>query len=162
MHIKRRGRKWIIEGNGDGWIYNRTFSTRWKAIIAKEVYSKGGKTSDYWKAAREYPKREMNAFKVRAQLEEALKSIEELTPTHEEIEEYGRNAGYGVVTSTSSSKYYPPRLHDTWGKKMGGRVHIDIGSGWTHLMLNKWFARDFIDFIERKRKYHVDNVDLVS
>ncbi len=152
MRLERRGRKWIVEGDGKGWVFNKKFSTKWSANLAIEVYAKGGTVSDYWKAKREHPKREMNACRVRGQLQRALEEIQRLNPIREEIEEYGKDAGYGEVTYTIDMRYHAPRLHDTWGLKYGGRVHIDIGSGGTHLMLDKDSVRDFIQFLETKRK----------
>ena len=152
MNLVRKGRKWFIEGDGQGWILNRRFPTKWKAQIAMEIFEKGGRVSDYYAAAREHPKKEMNAWRVREELQHALEEIEELNPSSDEIQEYGENAGYGVVTYTGDEVYFPPHLHDTWGLKQGGRVHIDIGSLGTHLMLDKVFAWDFIEFIKEKRK----------
>jgi len=85
-------------------------------------------------------------------VESALEQIRELEPTPDEIESYGEVWAYGVVTYTKDTGYYPPHLHNTWGKKWGGRVHIDIGSGGVHLMLDKHAAWGFIDFIRNRRK----------
>ena len=84
-------------------------------------------------------------------VEEALKEIRELSPSCEEIVEYAQGGGYGTVTYTSSDNYFGPRLHDTWGVKFGGRVHIDIGCIGYHLMLDKRTAWGFVEFIKRKR-----------
>lgn len=92
-----------------------------------EVFGKGGGVSDYWAAKKEHPKREMNAWRVRRQLQQALEEIHELGSTFEEIEEYGEEAGYGAVIYTRNAGYYPPHLHDTWGLKVGGRVHSCTG-----------------------------------
>jgi len=93
------------------------------------------------------------AWKVRQILEPALEEIKSLDPTTEEIVEYAeKEAGWGVVTYTGSENYYRPHLHDTWGIKYQGRVHIDIGAGGYHLMLDKYSAFDFIDFIKSKRQ----------
>jgi len=152
MEIQRKGRKFIIQGDGTGWVFNRTFPTKWKALIALEVFKKGGGVSDYFKAAREQPRRIMDAYKVRARLEEALREIKELNPTSEEIEEFAKDAPYGMVTFTKDEYYFGPRLHDTWGIKQGGQVHIDIGSSGYHLMLDRASAWGFIEFIKNKRR----------
>lgn len=157
MNLVRKERKWLIEGDGEGWIFNWVFPTKWRVLIAMEVFQKGGRVSDYWIAARKHPKRPMNAWRVRQELESALEEMQELEPTTEEIEEYGETAGYGVVTYTQSTCYFPPSLHDTWGLKHGGRVHIDIGRNGTHLMLDKFSAWDFIDFIRDRGKPHNSN-----
>ncbi len=72
---------------------------------------------------------------------------------------------YGVVTYSKDrgeSRYFV-RLHDTWKKKFGGRVHIDIGFvdekcrdgpdalDTIHLMLNKNYSPDFVDFVKKMR-----------
>jgi len=152
MKIVKDGRKWAIRGEGEGWIFNRKFPTKWKAEIALEVFKEGGKVSDYWKRAREKAPPRREPWRVRERLEKALAEIKRLDPTCEEIEEYGKNAGYGVVTFTESEEYFGPRLHDTWGVKSGGRVHIDIGCCGYHLMLDKNYAEYFIQFIKDKRK----------
>ena len=154
MNIVRKRRRWFIEGDGEGWIFNKQFLTKWEALLAMEVFRKGGRVSDYWAAKKEHPKRKMNAWRVRGQLQQALEEIRELGPTSEEIKEYGEQAGYGTVTYTRNARYYPPHLHDTWGRKWGGRVHIDIGSGGIHLMLDNVSAFDFIEFIRDRRKSH--------
>lgn len=141
--IAKEGGKWIIEGKGEGegWIFNKKFPTKWKAEIALKVFQEGGKVSDYWREAREHAEKRMKRrlVKVTKQLEEALKIIKDLDPTCEEIIEYAeRNKGvYGLVTSTRGEEYFGPHLHDTWGLKRGGRAHIDIGCGGYHLMLDK-------------------------
>jgi len=66
-------------------------------------------------------------------------------------EEYAKQADYGVVTFSESKNYFPPKIHDTWLIKRGGRVHIDIGSGGYHLMLDKIYVWDFIKFIKNRR-----------
>jgi len=159
MNLVRKGRKWLVEGEGKGWIFGRQFPAKWKALLAIEVYSKGGRVSDYWTATREHPKRDMNAWRVREELQQVLDKIQELNPTSDEIEEYGENVGYGAVTYTRNTGYYPPRLHDTWGLKQEGRVHIDIRSGGTHLMLDRFSAWDFINFIIDRRKSHDHSVN---
>lgn len=54
MELKKIKRKygavrWAVEGDGEGWIYGRTFRTKWEAKTAMEVFKKGGRVSDYWK-----------------------------------------------------------------------------------------------------------------
>ena len=53
MKVRKVGRKWVVEGDGEGWIYKRSFPTKWKALLAIEVFKSGGKVSDYWKAMKE-------------------------------------------------------------------------------------------------------------
>ncbi len=97
----------------------------------------------------------------------ALEELEKLKPTPEEIQDYAdlNQDTYGVVTYSKSKggDFYFLRLHDTWKQKFGGRVHIDIGyvdekfvDEWnvhdtTHLMLDKDFALDFVNFVKKKR-----------
>jgi len=85
-------------------------------------------------------------------MEQALAEIVQLNPTCIEIDEYAKNAGYGVVTVSESGGYFPPRFHNTWRIKYGGRGHIDIGCCGYHLMLDKKWVKDFIEFIKNKRK----------
>lgn len=101
---------------------------------------------------KKHVKRELSPWRVTEELGEALKEIEALDPTSEEIEEYAQDAGYGVATVSKTDEYFGPSIHDTWGQKSGGRVHIDIGSGGWHLMLDRFSAFDFIAFIKEKRK----------
>jgi len=154
MRVEKVGRKWIIEGKGKGWIFGRTFPMKWKAQIALEVFKEGGKVSDYWKASREYAAKHPKTPPWRAieKVTKALEEIKRLYPTCEEIEEYGKGVGYGVVTITEHKRYFSPHLHNTWEVKKEGRVHIDIGSGGYHLMLDKHWAENFIKFIKNKRK----------
>lgn len=102
---------------------------------------------------------------------EAYSELEKLMPTEEEIQEYAdlHEKDYGVVTCSKSrgGESYFLELHDTWKQKIGGRIHIDIGyvdekyaeqrnvPDTTHLMLDKDYALDFIDFIKKKRKLAV-------
>ena len=100
---------------------------------------------------------------------EAFDELEKLSPTIEEIREYADlNEGtYGVVTYSKSrpgGNDYFLRFHDTWKRKFGGKIHIDVGyvdekykDKWnftdtTHLMLDKESAPDFVNYIKRKRK----------
>ena len=85
-------------------------------------------------------------------LEGALEEIKALDPTGDEIEKFAEKAGYGIVTSTENENYFGPRLHNTWGVKFGGRVHIDIGCCGYHLMLDKKAVWEFIEFIKSERK----------
>ncbi|MCK4482550.1 hypothetical protein KAU55_04950 [Candidatus Bathyarchaeota archaeon] len=101
-------------------------------------------------------------------VEEAYDELVKLRPTPEEIQEYAnlKEDGYGVVTYSKSKggDYYFLRLHNTSRKKFGGRIHIDIGyvdekyvGEWnvpdtTHLMLDKYDAPDFVEFVKNKRK----------
>jgi len=153
MKIIRTGRKWKIEGNGNGWIFNRTFPRKFKAEIALKVYQEGGNITQYWKKCSDFKAKQSPKIPLHAieNVKKFLKEIRELNPTCDEIQEYGENAGYGVVTITNSERYFGPRLHDTWGTKSGGRVHIDIGCRGCHLMLDQGVAKDFIEFIKEKR-----------
>lgn len=101
-------------------------------------------------------------------VQEAYVELESLKPTPEEIQEYAdlKKDTYGVVTYSNSrgGDTYFLRFHDTWKQKFGGRVHIDVGyvddefvGVWnmpdtTHLMLDKNFAPDFVNFIKKKRE----------
>jgi len=154
MRIVKVEKKWKIEGEGKGWIFDRMFPTKWKAEVALEVFKEGGKVSDYWKKQRECAKNRPKRvpWRVTEKLEKSFKEINSLDPTCDEITEYGENAGYGVVTFSEKKGYFAPKLHDTWGLKQGGRVHIDIGCDEYHLMLDKDYAEDFIVFIKNKRK----------
>ena len=78
-------------------------------------------------------------------------------PSCEEIKKYSnylysRKIDHGVVTNSENVQYFPPKLHNTLGKKPNGRVHIDIGCCTYHLMLDKKWAKDFIKFIKGERK----------
>jgi len=152
MRIAKVGRKWVIEGEGNGWIFNKTFPTKWKAEVAVEVFQEGGRVSNYWKRAREKAPPKKTPWRAIKKLKKACVEIERLSPTCEEIEEYAENAVYGTVTSARSEDYFGSRLHNTWGVKEGGRVHIDIGCCGHHLMLDKYSAEGFIQFIKNKRK----------
>jgi hypothetical protein len=157
MEIVKVDRKWRINGGGEGWVFDRTFPMKWKAEIALEVFQEGGRVSDYWNKARkrDLERPERVPWRVLAKLQKAVEEIKSLNPTCDEIKEYGEfglNTYSGVVTISQNDMYYPPKIHNTWGLKRGGRVHIDIGCDGYHLMLNKDYARDFIEFIESKRK----------
>ena len=154
MKLVKKGRKWIVEGDGEGWIFNKRFPTKWKAEIALRAFENGVRVSDYWKEARRYAESRpaIEPKHVLKKLESALEEIRELDPTCDEIEEFGKDAGYGIVTITEDEDYYEPHLHNTWGRKYRGRVHIDIGCRGYHLMLGEHVAPAFIEFIKRKRK----------
>jgi len=105
---------------------------------------------------------------------DAYCEVSALKPTPEEIQAYAdlltkENRDYGTVTYSKSKggDYYFLRLHDTWRgefAKFGGRVHIDLGyvdpeyvDKWnipdtTHLMLDKYTAPEFIEFIRKRRE----------
>lgn len=153
MKVIRTGKKWKIEGNGEGWIFNRTFPRKFKAEIALKVYQDGGNLKQYWKESRDYAASRVRILPRLAieNVNKALEEIRSLNPTCDEIEEYGMNAGHGVVTITNSEDYFGPRLHDTWGTKLGGRVHIDIGCCGYHLMLDQYVVKGFIAFIKQRR-----------
>ena len=99
---------------------------------------------------------------------EAYEELTKLKPTEKEIEAYAdkMESVYGVVTCSKSrggSGYFID-LHDTWKVKFGGRVHIDVGyvdekyrdepnvPDTIHLMLDKYHAQDFIDFVKKMRE----------
>lgn len=153
MKVEKVGRKWIVKRDGKGWIYNKTFPTKWKAEVAVEVFKTGGRVSDYWKKQREFlDSRPLKIpYKALNKVEAALDEINRLKPTCDEIEEYGKQAEYGEVTRPDNLGYFPPKLHDSWGLKKGGRVHIDVGCRGVHLMLDQYNAFVFIDFIKQKR-----------
>jgi len=134
--------------------FRKKFPTKWKAEIAMNVFKEGGRVSDYWEKARkisnERPKRMPD--KAIEKVEKSLLEIELIDPTCEEIIEYAKNADYGTVTITNNEDYFPPSLHNTWGNKSGGKVHIDIGCDGYHLMLDQHHSKKFIDFIKNKRK----------
>jgi hypothetical protein len=152
MRLTKTGRKWIVEGTGEGWIFHWKFPTKWKAEVAVKVFGEGGRASDYFKKAREEAPPRRFPRRVTEQLKEALEEIETLDPTCEEIEEFAKGGGHGIVTSARSESYFGPRFHDTWGGKQGGRVHIDIGCCGYHLMLDKSVAEGFVKFIKSRRE----------
>jgi len=43
----------VVKGGSRGWIFGKTFPTRWKAKLAISVFQRGGRASDYWSEARE-------------------------------------------------------------------------------------------------------------
>ena len=146
----------VTEPPEQGWVFNRFFPTKWKAEIAKKVFLKGGKPKDYWEKCKAYSSGhpQKGPYKAIDLVMKELEEIKGLKPTPEEIEKYAEDGGggYGTVTVTDSTGYFPPKLHNTWGEKSGGRVHIDIGSGGYHLMLDKHGANNFIEYLKENRK----------
>ncbi len=53
IQIVQKGNSWVVTPKGDGWIFSRTFPTKWKAELAVRVWHKRGRPSDYFAAARE-------------------------------------------------------------------------------------------------------------
>lgn len=110
----------------------------------------------------------MRSLTVREIVEQAYSELRKLQPTPEEIQEFAdaHEGEYGVVTYSKSrgGQNYFLEFHDTWKKKFGGRIHIDVGyvdercvDQWnvpdtTHLMLDKDTAPEFVDFIKKKRE----------
>jgi hypothetical protein len=154
MELAKRGRKWLVVGSGDGWVFHKTFPTKWKAKVAMEVFAKGGRVSDYWKEARVQCEKygRPGPWRVMQRLTKSLEKIQQLKPTCKEILAFGPQSVRGVVTYTESDRYFAPKLHNTLGFKSGGRVHIDIGCGGCHLMLDKNNAEEFIKFIRAMRQ----------
>ncbi|TVM00175.1 MAG: hypothetical protein CV087_15355 [Candidatus Brocadia sp. WS118] len=159
MELVKVGRKWVFKEVGNGWIFNRKFSTEWKAQVALRVFKKGGRISDYWAEVRKVnDKRTIRVpHNMLEKMNQSLKEINHLTPTCKDINEYSEylysnKKDYGVVTVSNINGIFPPKIHDTWHKKAGGRVHIDIGCCGYHLMLDKKWVKDFIEFIKNKRK----------
>lgn len=159
MKLEKNGRKWVVKGDGEGWVFNRMFPTKWKAEAAVKVFKKGGRVSDYWVAARKLRPRRIEPWRVLEKVKKALEEIERLDPTCDEIEEYGKTGGHGVVTSTYGENYFGPRLHNKWGTEYQGRVHIDLGCCGYHLMLDQRCAGGFIKFIEDKRKRSIEKTE---
>ena len=107
-------------------------------------------------------KKRKSAYEI---VNEAFDELKRLNPTPEEIDAYAElnKNTYGVVTYSNYKRgrerggdFYFLRFHDTWKKKFGGRVHIDIGyvdeqNVTTHLMLDKYYAPDFVKFIKKRR-----------
>lgn len=152
MKIEKKGKKWIVKGDGKEWIYNKTFLTKWKAEVAVEVFKEGGRVSDYWNKLKEINRPIGVPYKALKIINDAFEEINKLNPTCEEIEKYGDQAEYGEVTITESNRYFPPEVHNTWGEKAPGRVHIDLGCNSVHLMLDKKHVNKFITFIKNCRE----------
>jgi hypothetical protein len=51
--VVKQANSWLIEPQGNGWVFERTYPTKWKAELALEIWQRGGRVSDYWAAARE-------------------------------------------------------------------------------------------------------------
>ena len=154
VELAKRGRKWLVVGSGDGWVFHKMFPTKWKAKVAMEVFAKGGRVSDYWKDARAQHAKcdHRGPWRVMQRLTQSLEEIQQLKPTCKEILAFRPQPVQGVATYTESDRYFAPKLHNTWGLKSGGRVHIDIGCCGCHLMLDKNNAEDFIKFIREMRQ----------
>jgi hypothetical protein len=99
---------------------------------------------------------------------DAFEKIKALDPTPDEIQSYAdwkeeNRQEYGTVTYSEyyGGDYYFLRFHDTYRVKWGGRCHIDLGYvdekarygdvAVTHLMLDRWAAPEFIEFIQNRR-----------
>jgi len=111
-------------------------------------------------------------------VEGAYEKLVKLNPTIREIREYAdlHQKDYGVVTCSKSrgGAGFFLDLHDTWKKKFGGRIHIDVGyvdeefsdqrdvPDTTHLMLDKYYAVDFVEFITSKRRNLKENAQIVE
>ena len=147
--LVNRQTKYVVEGPGQGWIFKKQFPRKWKAEVALKVYEAGGRVSDYWKAARKEKRPIPEPTKAIATVEGYLQKIKALSPSGEEIEAFP--APYGARTWSKSLDYFEPQLHNTWGEKRGGRVHIDLGWNGVHLMLTQKTAPLFIAFIEEQR-----------
>jgi len=99
---------------------------------------------------------------------EFYEELLDLKPTPKEIQEFADllKGSYGVVTYSKSrgGGSYFIRFHNTWKQKFSGKIHVDIGyvdekyrHKWnvldtTHLMLDKKYCKEFIDFIKKKRE----------
>lgn len=151
MRVVKTGGKWSVEGEGDGWIFKKTFPTKWKAVLALEVFQQGGRVSGYWERARDEAPPPKQPYRAMEEIKKSLAKIEGLGPTCEDIIAYAARAEHGTVTKAHSDEYFRARIHDTWGVKSGGRVHIDLGCAGHHLMLDRRHAKEFIKFIEDRR-----------
>jgi hypothetical protein len=122
LRLAKEVRKWIIEGDGEGWIFHKKFPAKSKAEIAMRVFTDGGKVSDYWREARECAKGrpERVPTRVLEEMKGPLEAICDLNPRCDEIEEFAKVEGSAVVTDTEDNRYFPPPLHNTWGKKADG------------------------------------------
>jgi len=159
MVIEREGEKWIVKGEGNGWIFIKRFPTKWKAEVALRIFKRGGKVSDYWDEKIDCPEKPPTRlpWKAEAEVKNYLEEIKQLDPTCEEIEEYGKDAVHGEVTPSRGENLWGPKFHNTWGVKFGGRVHIDIGCCGYHLMLDRRAAKSFITFINKRRNVMASN-----
>jgi len=152
FQIAKCGWSYQVEGPGEGWVFEKKYSRKWRAKIAIEVFCEGGRVSDYWRRARDEKPPIRYATRAYDEIEKLCSEIIELDPSTDDIEGFGRLDIYGTVTQSKSKDYFPPRVHDTWGEKSGGRVHIDLGWNGYHLMLDRTYARVFIEFIQERRK----------
>jgi hypothetical protein len=60
------GGSWVVRPKKFGWVFEKSFPTKWKAELALEVWRKGGRVSDYWQAARELQRSRRTSRTVRA------------------------------------------------------------------------------------------------
>jgi hypothetical protein len=65
---------------------------------------------------------------ARATIEACADELDTMGPTEDEICSYARTAPYGAGTKSRTDEYFAPQVDDTWGRKRGGRVHIDAGA----------------------------------
>lgn len=153
MEIRQNGKKWIVIGCDKGWIAERTFPTKWKAVVALDVFKRGGNLKDYWEEARKNRPREVIPRKAIDEIKMLYEKILALKPTPDEIALYGkRNERVrGLVTITPSEGYFPPKIDNTWKKKRGGKVHIDMGSNGYHIMLTRAEGANFLAFVQKIR-----------
>ncbi|QRF76132.1 hypothetical protein Thermo_01649 [Thermoplasmatales archaeon] len=153
MRVEKLDKKWIIKGEGDGWVFNRKFPRKWKAETALRLFREGRSLQDYWDEVRYSSGAVREPTKALESVKKALSEILSLNPTIEEVVAYAEKMEgiHGVVTFTEGNDFFGPSLHNTWQIKTGGRVHIDIGAEGYHLMLNKKYSRDFIEFIKSRR-----------
>lgn len=97
----------------------------------------------------------MPKAKVLELMQGYLEEILCLLPTFEEVDAFVlslRGRDYGIVTAGDGRiDYRLPFIHETWRKKWNGRTHIDFGNGEYHLMLDKFSAPEFIEFIRQCR-----------
>ena len=47
------GGSWVVRPKRSGWVFEKSFPTKWKAELALDIWTAGGRVSDYWHAARE-------------------------------------------------------------------------------------------------------------
>ncbi|MDP2218069.1 MAG: hypothetical protein Q8J68_12375 [Methanolobus sp.] len=98
-------------------------------------------------------------MKIREKMEQWLCEILVMDISDEEMEKFVRhvqfdNMWHGVVSCNSNpNRYYGlPSIHDTYGMKWGGRMHIDMGYPGVHIMLGRHAAPYFINYIKELRK----------
>ena len=84
-----------------------------------------------------------------AEIEKLHEEILALNYSINDIVDFVGVAGWGAVTRSKKDDYFA-RIHDTWGEKKGGRVHIDMGAEGWHLMLDRGNARKFIEFVKNR------------